>query len=78
LNFYKSTGEERLREFLADLYGTVVGYEGRPSQTQMQRADALASELSDVSASFNAWAAKEMNGINSALTQKKLEAIKNP
>ena len=71
------TGEERLREFLADLYGTVVGYEGRPSQTQMQRADALARELSDVSASFNAWTAKEMNGINSALTQKNLEAIKN-
>jgi len=72
------TGEERLREFLADLYGTVVGYEGRPSQTQMQRADALARELSDVSANFNAWTAREMNGINSALTQKKLEAIKNP
>ena len=36
------TGEERLREFLADLYGNVVGYEGCPSQTQVQRADALA------------------------------------
>ena len=36
------TGEERLREYLTDLYGNVVGYEGRPSQTQVERADALA------------------------------------
>jgi len=32
------TGEERLREFLADLYGSVVRYEGRPSQTQVSSA----------------------------------------
>ena len=42
------TGEERLRENLADLYGNVIGYEGRPSQTQVERADALARELADV------------------------------
>jgi len=32
------TGEERLRENLTDLYGSIVGYEGRPSQTQVQRS----------------------------------------
>ncbi|MGI8788292.1 MAG: WD40/YVTN/BNR-like repeat-containing protein [Pyrinomonadaceae bacterium] len=72
------TGEERLREYLADLYGSVNGYEGRPSQTQMERAAALARELTDVNASFEAWMKKEMSGINSALTQKQLEEIKNP
>jgi hypothetical protein len=72
------TGEERLREYLANLYGDVNSYEGRPSQTQMERADALARELADVTASFNTWMAKEMSSINSALTQKKLEEIKNP
>jgi hypothetical protein len=35
------TGEERLRENLADLYGNVNGYEGRPAQTQLDRADAI-------------------------------------
>ena len=30
------TGEERLREFLAELYGSVVGYEGRPTDSQVQ------------------------------------------
>ena len=35
------TGEERLREFLTELYGNVVFYEGRPSEAQTMRADAL-------------------------------------
>lgn len=72
------TGEQRLRENLADLYGSVNGYEGRPSQTQMERVDALARELADVNASFDVWMKKEMSGINSALTKKQLEEIKNP
>jgi len=72
------TGEERLREYLATLYGDVIYYEGRPSQTQMERAEALARELSDVTTSFDAWTTKEMSGINSALTKKQVEAIKNP
>jgi len=35
------TGEERLREFLGGLYGDVNGYEGRPTDQQAARADAL-------------------------------------
>lgn len=72
------TGEERLREFMADLYGNVNGYEGRPSQTQIERTDALARELADVVATFDAWAAKELSGINTALSQKQLEQINLP
>jgi len=69
------TGEERLREYLADLYGSVVFYDGRPSQTQLERTDALARELADVVKDFDAWAAKDLSGLNSALTGKRLEAI---
>jgi hypothetical protein len=72
------TGEERLREYLANLYGDVNSYEGKPSQTQVERADALARELADVTKSFNDWLAREMNGVNAALRQKQLEEIKNP
>lgn len=72
------TGEERLREFLADLYGNVISYEGRPAQTQVERTDAIARELSDVSANFDAWMKKEMNGINADLNKNRLETIKNP
>jgi hypothetical protein len=69
------TGEERLREFLAGLYGDVIGYEGRPSQTQMERADSLARELADVIKSFDDWAARELPAINTALAGGKLDPI---
>ncbi|HEX9160727.1 MAG TPA: hypothetical protein VF980_03395, partial [Thermoanaerobaculia bacterium] len=39
------TGEERLRENLADLYSSVNGYEGPPTQMQIERTDAIAREL---------------------------------
>src|SRR5207244_6796535 len=69
------TGEERLRENLADLYGSVINYEGRPSQTQVQRTDAIARELANVVRDFDAWLAKESPGINSALASKQLPPI---
>ncbi len=69
------TGEERLRENLADLYSNVVFYDGRPSQTQVERADALARELADVVREFEAWATRELGGLNSALARQRLEQI---
>lgn len=71
------TGEERLREHLTTLYGNVVvSYEGRPSQTQIERADALSRELADVVKSFEEWTAKELPGVNAALAEKRLEQVK--
>ena len=69
------TGEERLREYLASLYDNVVFYEGRPSQTQVDRATALGRELSDVVHEFDAWAAKELPGLNQQLSAKSLPPI---
>jgi hypothetical protein len=69
------TGEERLRENLADLYGNVVGYEGRPSATQQERADAIARELGDVMKDFDAWSAKELPRINTLLESRQLPPI---
>jgi photosystem II stability/assembly factor-like uncharacterized protein len=70
------TGEERLRENLADLYGNVVFYDGRPSATQVERADAIAHELADVVGAFDRWAAAELGGLNSGLATKQLEPIR--
>src|SRR5207249_3461316 len=69
------TGEERLREFLADLYGNVVDYEGRPSKTQVERTDALAHELADVTHDFEGWMTKELADENAKLTGMKLDPI---
>jgi photosystem II stability/assembly factor-like uncharacterized protein len=69
------TGEERLRENLGDLYGGVVFYEGRPTQMQQMRTDALTRELADVVKDFDAWSTKELPRINADLTRKKLDPI---
>jgi photosystem II stability/assembly factor-like uncharacterized protein len=70
------TGEERLREFLTELYGNVIFYDGRPTEAHVMRTDALSRELADVVTSFDAWSKKELPGINSALAKKKLDPIK--
>ena len=70
------TGEERLREYLAGLYTEVIYYEGRPSATQVERADALARELGDVVKAFDDWTAKELPKLNAALAGKQAEAVK--
>jgi photosystem II stability/assembly factor-like uncharacterized protein len=72
------TGEERLRENLSDLYGNVIGYEGRPSQTQVERAAAIARELGDVVASFDAWSAQELSAINTSLQAKGVQPVVLP
>jgi photosystem II stability/assembly factor-like uncharacterized protein/outer membrane lipoprotein-sorting protein len=69
------TGEERLRENLADLYGNVVNYEGRPSDTQVQRADAIARELAGVMQGFDAWTGKEVPALNARLAARGMPAL---
>jgi len=69
------TGEERLREFLTELYGSVVNYEGRPSAAQVARTDAIAREMADVSQAFEKWLSTELVPINAALVAHKLQRI---
>ncbi len=70
------TGEERLREYLTGLYSSVSGYDGRPSQMQVMRTDALKKELADVANEFTTWCNGELPGINSQLSQKNLDPVK--
>jgi hypothetical protein len=69
------TGEERIRELLGQLYGTVNGYEGRPAEYQAARADSLAHELEDVIGNFQKMTQKELPSINAGLKKKKAEVI---
>jgi hypothetical protein len=75
------TGEERLREFLAGssdgvgLYGDVNGYEGRPTDSQVARAEVLGRELEDVIHEFNDLANRALPDLNRELQAKKLPPI---
>jgi len=69
------TGEERLREFLGDVYGNVNGYDGRPNEEQVKRTDALGRELDDVVKEFNLLVSQQVNSANQQLSAKKLPAV---
>ncbi|MGZ7032671.1 MAG: hypothetical protein ACXVIJ_11955, partial [Thermoanaerobaculia bacterium] len=63
-------------ENLADLYSNVLFYEGRPTQMQVERTDALARELTDVVTSFDQWLSAQLTGLNADLTKRKLDPIR--
>ncbi len=69
------TGEERLREFLGGLYGDVNGYEGKPTDSQMARADVLSRELEDVIREFQTLTSQQLSAINKQLASKKLATL---
>ena len=46
------TGEERLREHTDTLYGAIMSYDGKPTDYQLARIDALNRELGDVKQQF--------------------------
>jgi photosystem II stability/assembly factor-like uncharacterized protein len=69
------TGEERIREKTAQLYGALSLYEGRPADYQLARIDSLKKELGDVEAEFDALVSKELPAVNKSLAQKKLQPI---
>jgi methionine synthase I (cobalamin-dependent) len=72
------TGEERLRENLTNLYGAVNGYEGRPSQMQINRTAAIAREMADVKRDFDAWISTRLGPINAMLSARNAPRIEVP
>ncbi|HXA86427.1 MAG TPA: sialidase [Candidatus Dormibacteraeota bacterium] len=69
------TGEERIREYLTSVYGDVNNYDGKPTNSQAERTDALGRELEDVIKELDQLTARQLPAINSALQKKKLEPI---
>jgi hypothetical protein len=69
------TGEERLREYLGDLYGDVTQYDGRPTDEQVARAAVLSREIDEVVTEFNRLAEARLPGINAQLEASKLKQI---
>lgn len=61
------TGEEKLRDHLATLYGTVAGYDGRPGPANYARRDALKKDIAAELDAFAAHTAKDLPALNGAL-----------
>jgi len=69
------TGEEKIREQMGTLYGSVNGYEGRPTASQIERATALSTELAAIVAEFEALTKNSLPAVNAALTKNSLGSI---
>jgi hypothetical protein len=54
------------------LYGDVLSYEGRPTDSQAARGDVLGRELEDVIHEFTGLAGQQLPDLNPALQAKKL------
>jgi hypothetical protein len=69
------SGEDKLREELATLYGNVNLYEGKPTASQTNRMATLGKEMEAAYAKFQASIPKDLAALNSQLKAKSLEPI---
>jgi hypothetical protein len=67
-------GREELRERLGNLFGEITLYDGRPSESQMERVDGLEAELRDKEAEFEDMTG-ELDRLNRMLDKKGLDPL---
>ncbi len=72
------SGEEQLRERLGGVYGGVNDYDGRPTQSQLDKTKGLVEELDQVAARLAAVEKGELAAINRTLTARGLAPVKLP
>ena len=63
------TGEERFRERLADIYGGVMGYAGKPTHSQLERLAVLEAKVNDFVEKSGKMVATCTEGFNPALNK---------
>jgi hypothetical protein len=69
------TGEVRLREEIGEVYGEVIRYGGKPTQSQIDRAVVLEQKVDAAGQSFNGLSST-VDSINDALKTEKMDPIK--
>ncbi len=72
------TGEERLREHTDQLYSALVGYEGRPAATLIERTAVLESDLADIAGEFDTLSARALPKLNTELKKRQLPELSWP
>jgi photosystem II stability/assembly factor-like uncharacterized protein len=69
------SGDEKLREELGTLYGNVNFYEGRPTESQVNRMGVLAADLEAAGKKFESAADKELAALNPQLAKRRLDSL---
>jgi photosystem II stability/assembly factor-like uncharacterized protein len=70
-------GEEKLREELGNLYGSVNGYAGRPTDSELDRLESLSRQMEEAEAEFTEITSeRELSRMNSDLEKNELAPLK--
>ncbi|MEI6883470.1 MAG: glycosyl hydrolase [Bacteroidota bacterium] len=72
----KITGEERLSEKIGFIYGSILSYPGRPTDSQVQGLDVLAADAKKVQDEVTNYVSVELPKLNQELLKDKLTEIK--
>ncbi len=72
------SGDEKLREKLGAVYGAVVGYDGRPTDSQVERMHILEGQLAAARKTFDDLTGARLADLNRKLSAKKLPAVAAP
>jgi len=72
----KITGEEKLREKIGFIYGSIMSYLGRPTDSQLSGLDLLGREVGSVKAAIDECMTGNLAGVNRELVTLKKEEIK--
>ena len=68
-------GDEQLRENLANLFGAVAGYDGRPTNTQIAEAERLFGDLAKLEEKANSFLDNELPKVNAMLEKRGKTAL---
>jgi photosystem II stability/assembly factor-like uncharacterized protein len=72
----KVTGEERIREKLAFIYGSVISYQGRPTESQLNGLKDFTRQVDQIQSDLKVFREQELTSINHALVEANKEEIK--
>ncbi|MEI6887836.1 MAG: WD40/YVTN/BNR-like repeat-containing protein [Bacteroidales bacterium] len=72
----KITGEEKLREKIAFIYGSIMSYPGRPTDSQLQGLDLLTRESEKIQNEVSSIISNQIPVLNKEVVKEKKEEIK--
>ena len=72
------TGEEKLREKISDVYYGVLSYEGKPTQSQLDRLKGLQKEYQDAAKAAEKIFSIDLKALNAYLVKAKQDEVKLP
>lgn len=71
----KVIGDERLREKIGFLYGSIMSYKGKPTDSQLNGLNALSKEVDKINADLTAFKEKDLPELNKELAKAEKKEI---